>query len=101
MQDLPLTIHRPDGSESAVGQPGELLAYPTLLPAPVLCARCGDEQLGLRADQAHETRITYKDGTTALFYAIISQLRGEKDFQIWERSMSSNALGVEYIEFNR
>jgi hypothetical protein len=52
LRDLepPLAVFRPGGGEAAVGEYGELLAYPELLPAPLACIRCGDERLGLRAE---------------------------------------------------
>jgi hypothetical protein len=52
LRDLepPLSICRPGAGEAAVGAYGELLAYPELLPAPLACIGCGDEPLGLRAE---------------------------------------------------
>ncbi len=49
--ELPLAVHRPGGGEpTRVAEHGELLVYPTLVPAPLACIRCGDERLGLRAE---------------------------------------------------
>jgi hypothetical protein len=61
----------------------------------------GREEMNLRRDQAFETRLYYKDQSTARFYAIIPKLRGEKDYQIWELPMTNNAAAIEFIEFNR
>jgi len=59
------------------------------------------EDQNYRRETMFETRIRFKDQTTILFYAIIPKLRGEKDFRLWELTMTNNAPQVEYIEFNR
>ena len=48
--DPDLAVRRSDGSEAAVGRFGELLEYPTRLPAPLVRLRAGTEQLALRAE---------------------------------------------------
>jgi hypothetical protein len=52
LRDLepPLAVCRPAGGEAAVGEYGELLSYPELLPAPLACIRCDGIPLGLRAE---------------------------------------------------
>jgi hypothetical protein len=45
-----LAVRRSDGSEAPVSRFGELLEYPTRLPAPLVCFRAGAEQLALRAE---------------------------------------------------
>jgi hypothetical protein len=45
-----LLVRRSDGSETAVGRLGELLEYPTRLPAPLVRFRAGGERLALRAE---------------------------------------------------
>jgi hypothetical protein len=47
-----LLVLRSDGSEGAVGRFGELLEYPTRLPAPLVRFRAGRERLALRAEDA-------------------------------------------------
>ncbi len=49
---LPLAVVRDDGSATPVGPWGELLAYPTTLSAPFVCARSGERTLGLRFEDA-------------------------------------------------
>jgi hypothetical protein len=48
--DPPLQVLRGDGDSHAVGELGELLVYPTLLPIPVVHLRAGGRRLGLRAE---------------------------------------------------
>jgi len=48
--DPELAVLRSDGSEAAVGRFGELLEYPTRLPAPLVRLRAGKEQLAFRAE---------------------------------------------------
>ncbi len=48
--DPDLAVLRGDGSEAPVGRFGELLEYPTRLPAPLVQLRAGAERLALRAE---------------------------------------------------
>jgi hypothetical protein len=66
-------------------------------------ARVGRENLNLSQDFAFRTRLTFKDQRQSEFFAFIPKLRGERDFTLWELSLSNvnNAAGIQYIEFNR
>ncbi|UCE84812.1 MAG: hypothetical protein JSU66_10665 [Deltaproteobacteria bacterium] len=48
--DPALATIGPAGGVTSVGEHGQLLAYPTGLPAPFLCVRSGERSLGLRAE---------------------------------------------------
>jgi hypothetical protein len=48
--DPELFVLRSDGGEAVVGRFGELLEYPTRLPAPLVRFRAGRERLALRAE---------------------------------------------------
>ena len=61
----------------------------------------GRESMNLHLENAFETRLTFRDQNQEEFYAIIPKLRGEKDFQLWEMSLNSRAMPIQYIEFNR
>jgi hypothetical protein len=48
--DAPLELVQAEGERRAVGEYGELLAYPRTLPTPLLCIQSGGALLGLRAE---------------------------------------------------
>jgi len=66
-------------------------------------ARVGRESLNLSEDFAFQLRLTFKDQRQSEFFAFIPKLRGERDFTLWELSLSNanDAGGIQYIEFNR
>jgi hypothetical protein len=66
-------------------------------------ARVGRESLNLSEDFAFRVRLTFKDQRQSEFFAFIPKLRGERDFTLWELTLTNanNAGGIQYIEFNR
>ena len=61
----------------------------------------GREAMDLNRDYAFQVQLTYQDDRREEFFALIPKLRGERDFVLWEQTMSSTVKQIDYIDFDR
>jgi hypothetical protein len=59
----------------------------------------GRERMGLRREEMFDTRVLYPDGSTVDFYAILPKMRGFREVQRWEQTLTNNPIGLTRIEF--